>query len=418
MAVDFKPHETTGKLARRWLTQSGTLSKAEQFFLDKWMTRRSVELRDTIARECIRLYEMGVFDDMPDMRIVPQIETIAQAGSRKFLVWAEKFSDSLPAVVRSGFRTLKDSVTALAAGANDPFADVVDAEEAPDYSPRFRYFTERRAKDGLEWKHAIVYAATVVMATADLKDPFDASFPSLEEATIFTFNHEVCHGALLARQTFNPIVAATHSLAPIENDDDFNMDMDWGRASWAALFSVQVPDGNDAVKGLEAYQELWHEYYADAGAALLHARAGYSSEYLVPLCNVREKGSWDHRTQPVLKELLQVLDFHPVVLQEKITSFDLHWGISNAIAPQIGKDVLAMMASSPALAMMVERALPALPDTSQVRSDGYRAMNDALGGQYPKAALFFAKLKDGPTMEMVAKAFPGLAVVSPAGLEM
>ena len=58
-------------------------------------------------------------------------------------------------------------------------------------------------------------------------------------------------------------------------------------------------------------------------------------------------------------------------------------------------------------AMLVEKVLPALPETSQLQSAGFEAMNAAMSGQYPKTALFFAKLKDGPDVSQVARAFEG-----------
>ena len=101
MAIDFKPHETTGKIASRWLMQLGTLSRAEQLILDAWISRRSRDFRNTIRRECALLYEMGVFDSMPDMRIVPQVDTVMEVGARKFLAWTEKVVEAIPHVVRS-----------------------------------------------------------------------------------------------------------------------------------------------------------------------------------------------------------------------------------------------------------------------------------------------------------------------------
>jgi hypothetical protein len=409
MAVDFKPHDSTGKLASRWLTQSGTLSKAEQFFLDKWMTRTSVELRDTIARECIRLYDIGVFDDMPNMRIIPQIETIAEASARKFLAWTEKVRDAIPLVVRSGFRSLRDLTKTEHNNAKDidPFAEVVAAEEKPDYSPSFYCNSESTIKEGFIWKRAMVNAATIVLGTPDLKHPFFSAFPSLEEATIFTFHHEAAHGALLARETFNPISVQVNCLAPYSSEDDIKKSRTWERDSWAALFCVRPENFGHEGDKIKMFQTLWGEYYADVGASLMHARAGYSSEYITPLANARAEGSRDHQTNPVLEKLIQVLDFHPVVLNKKIDASYLHEAIGRAIAPQIGHDVLAIIKSSPLLSGMLESALPALPDTNEVLSPGFEAMNEALGGDYPKLALFFAKLKDGPNVATVTNAYNG-----------
>ena len=411
MAFDFKPHDSTGKIASKWLTQSGTLSKAEQFVLDTWMTKTSRDLRNTIGRECMRLYEIGVFDEMPNMRIIPQIETVAEAGARKFLAWSEKLVDAIPEVVRSGFRNL---YTADIGGVSlkkvvhavDPFADVI-AVEKPDYSSSFHYSADYTNKDGFNWTRAVVQSATIVLGTPDLKTPFFSSFPSLEEATMFAFHHEMAHGAHLSRLNFNPIVVPTNYLAPYTGNDDQDVDMTWERTSWAALFSVRIP-GDDLVADVfTTAQTVWGEYYADVGAALMHARAGYSSQYLEPLCQARAAGDHAHRTNPVLKELLQVLDFHPIVLKDKFDAFDLHRAIGIAIAPQIGRDVLRMSSVSTKFAMMVEKVLPALPQTSQVQSAGFEAMNEAMGGQYPRTALFFAKIKDGPDVSQVAKAFEG-----------
>lgn len=408
MAVDFKPHDSTGKLASRWLTKSGTLSKAEQLFLDAWMTRKSRDLRDTIGRECILLYEIGVFDEMPEMRIIPKIETIAEAGARKFLAWTDKAMDAIPEVVRTGFRALRDaSKTEKIVAEADPFADVVAAEEDDDYSSGFKYDRDWLLQKDLMFKRAMKHSARLVMDTPDLKHPFFASFPSLEEATVFTFHHEAAHGAMLARQASNPIVAEVNKLAPYTDEEDFKADTTWERESWVALLSVQVPAGDLAVAPLDDFQTLWGEYYADVGAALMHARNGFNCDYLVPLCQARAKEARNHQTNPVLRELAQVLDFHPLVLKEKINAADLHQSIGRAIAPQIGLDVLTLMKSSAALSTLIERALPALPNTSQVASDGFVAMNEALGGQYPKAALFFAKLKNGPDVSMVSQAFEG-----------
>lgn len=408
MAVDFKPHDSTGKLASRWLTQSGTLSKAEQLFLDAWMTRESRDLRNIISRECIRLYEIGVFDEMPEMRIIPKIETIAEAGARRFLVWTDKVMDAIPEVVRTGFRTLRDALkTENVIAEADPFADVVAAEEADDYSSRFEYHRDWLLQKDLLFKRAMKHSARLIMETPDLKNPVSASFPSLEEATVFTFHHEAAHGAMLARQAFNPILAEVNKLAPYADEEEFKADTTWERESWVALLSVQVPAGDLAVAPLDEFQTLWGEYYADVGAALMHARNGFNCDYLVPLCQARAKEPRNHQTNPVLQKLAKTLDFHSLVLKDKINAADLHQSIGYAIAPQIGLDVLTMMKSSDALSTLIERALPALPNTSQMASDGFVAMNEALGGQYPKAALFFAKLKNGPDVNMVSQAFEG-----------
>lgn len=410
MAVDFKPHENTGKIASRWLMQSGTLSRAEQLLLDTWISRRSRDLRNTIGRECARLYEMGVFDSMPDMRIVPQVDTVMEVGARKFLAWTEKVVEAIPDVVRSGFSkpfgAAKKVVSQLV---QDPFADVEQESRKADYSPRIVYRVDTQERDGLQWEHAMVHSATIVLNTPDLKEPFFSSFPSLEEATVFTFHHEAAHAAMLARLNFNPILADIQWLAPHHDDADYRACMDWERQAWASLLSVRAPEGNEAVAPLGDLQTLWGEYYADVGAALLHARHGYSTQYLPALAKARFFGDDKHRTHPVLLELAEVLDFHPIVLKEKIDAFDLHNAIGKAIAPQMGRDILQSAAASPAVAMMMERALPSLGDTSQTNSSGYADMNAALGGQYPKLALLLAGLKHGPTLDEVAQAFSGKA---------
>ena len=410
MAIDFKPHETTGKIASRWLMQSGTLSRAEQLILDAWISRRSRDLRNTIGRECALLYEMGVFDSMPDMRIVPQVDTVMEVGARKFLAWTEKVVEAIPHVVRSGFAKPFDVAKKVVAQlAQDPFADVEQETPKVDYSPRIVYRVQTQVRDGMEWEHAMVRSATIVLNTPDLKEPFFSAFPSLEEATVFTFHHEAAHAAMLARLNFNPILADIQWLAPRGDDADWKACMDWERDSWAGLLSIRVPEGNGDLAPLDTLQTLWGEYYADVGAALLHARHGYSTQYLPALSKARFFGDEEHRTHPVLFELAEVLDFHPIVLKEKIDAFDLHSAIGKAIAPQMGRDILKAAAASPVVAMMMENSLPALTPTSQTQSVGYASMNEAMGGQYPRLALLLAGLRHGPTLDEVAQGFSGNA---------
>lgn len=401
MAVNFKPHETTGKLASRWLTQSGKLSKAEQFLLDKWMTRTSVELRDTIVRECIRMEEIGVFKDMPDLRIIPQIETIVEAGHRKFLVWTEKLTKAIPDVVRSGFLSLS-GLSPLIKSEEDSFADVVQ-DRKKDFYSSFRFCQETVGKNELNWKKPELQAAIILLATPDSKDSFDSFFPGLEEAVLFTLHHEIAHGCLLARLAFNPISVSINALTPTIDKADHDASLTWDRESWAALFSFHLPKDHPDHGHLEIFQIRWEEYYADVGGALMHARAGYSTQYIEPLCKARESGSMEHQTHPVLQRLVQILDFHPMVLNEKINAFGLHWAISEVIAPQIGHDILQMMQLSPALAEKMEQGLPDLVIKSQIESQGYEEMNEALEGKFPKMAMFFANLKDGPDAVQVAE---------------
>lgn len=400
MAVNFKPHETTGKLASRWLTQSGKLSKAEQFVLDKWMTRTSVELRDTIVRECIRMEEIGVFKDMPDICIIPKIETIAEVGHRKFLVWTEKLTKAIPDVVRSGFRSLS-GLSPSAKSEEDPFADVTQ-DRKKDFYSSFQFYQGTVEKNGLNWKQPELQAAIILLDTPDSKDSFDSSFPGLEEAVLFTLHHEIAHGCLLARLVFNPISVATNVLTPTIDKADREKSCTWNRESWVALFSFHLPKEHPDYEDLGIFQTRWREYYADVGGALMHARAGYSTQYIEPLCKVRESGSMDHQTHPVLQQLVKILDFHPIVLNKKIDAFALHSAISAAIAPQIGHDILQMMQLSPALAEKMEQGLPDLVSKSEVESQGYAEMNEALGGQFPKMAMFFAHLEDGPDAFQVA----------------
>lgn len=402
MAVDFKPHETTGKLASRWLTQSGTLSKAEQFFLDKWMTRTSMELRDTIVRECIRMEEIGVFKDMPDLRIIPQIETITEVGHRKFLVWTEKLTKAIPDFVRSGFRSLS-GINFFAKSVEDPFADVTQERKKHTFeSSSFQFYQTTVEENGLNWKQPEMQVAIILLHTSNSKDSFDSSFPGLEEAVMFRLHHEIAHGCLLAHLTVNPVCVDTNFLALTIDKFDFTASCDWNHESWVALFSLDLPKNNPDADDLDAFQTRWREYYADVGGALMHARAGYSTQYIEPLCKARESGSWDHRTHPVLQRLVQILDFHPIVLNEKIDAFDLHKAIGAVIAPQIGHDMLEIIRISPALAEKIEQAFPELLSKSQVESPSYAAMNEALEGRFPKMAMFFAKLKDGPDAVQVA----------------
>lgn len=401
MGIHIKPQDGTGKLASRWLTQSGSLSKAEQFFLDKWMTKTSIELRDTIGRECMRLHEVGVFDTLPNMKIIPQIETIAEAGARKFQVWVRDFRDCLPDVVRSGFKSLAHLVSSKVE--RNAFEDI----EQPELSFGFNCQTGIRTRDGLQWVEPLFYSATLTLGTPDLKHPLFAAFPSMQEAAMWAFHHEAAHAAMLSRQTVNPISVVSNSLAPYADEAEFKSNIAWEDASWVNLLSVVAPKENKALAALETFQALWGEYYADVGATLLHARSGYSAQYLASLCEQREAGDIVHQTNPVLEELAQVLDFHPIVLKETVDAFDLHSAISRAIAPQLGRDMLNMASGSAAYAMLFERALPAMPGGSHLDSEAYTAMNSAMGEQYPKLALFFAKLKDGPDAAVVGKAFEG-----------
>lgn len=384
---------------------SGTLSKAEQFVLDAWMTRKSRDVRNLIARECIRLEEMGVFKDVPDLRIIPQIETIAEVGHRKFLVWTEKLTKAIPDFVRSGFHSLA-GVSPPAKVEEDPFADVTQESKYSDFeSSFFEYGLKTVEKNGLDWKQPSLQAAIILLRTPNFKKSFDSSFPGWEEAVMFILHHEIAHGSLLARLTYNPICVATNFLAPTTGEADQVASWGWDRESWAALFSFHLPEQHPDFRDLEMFQTRWREYYADVGGALMHARAGYSTQYIGPLCNARESGSMDHQTHPVLRRLVQILDFHPIVLNEKIDAFDLHTAIGKTIAPQIGHDMLEIIRLSPLLAEKMEQALPELVSTSQIESQGYAGMNAALGGRFPKMAMFFAKLVDGPDSSQVADNF-------------
>lgn len=411
MGIHLQPQEGTGILASRWLTQSGGLSKAEQFFLDKWMTKTSIELRDTIGRECVRLHDVGVFDTLPNMKIIPHIETIAEAGARKFQVWIHDFRDALPDVVRSGFKSLEKLVSSKKE--REPFEEIENSE----FSSGFNCQTGIRTRDGLQWVEPLFYSATLTLGTPDLKHPFFATFPSMEEAAMWTFHHEAAHVAMLVRQTVNPIVVASNPLAPYADAAELKSAMEWDNKAWVNLLCVVGPgDGKDHV-GLEIFQKRWGEYYADVGATLLHARSGYATQYLGPLCEQRRDGDTVHQTNPVLEELAQILDFHPIVLKETVNAEDLHSAISQAIAPQLGRDMLRMTSSSEACAMLLEQALPELVSKSQVESKGYAEMNEALGRRFPRIAMFFAKLVDGPDAGQVASSFEvGMHVHIPQSL--
>lgn len=91
-----------------------------------------------------------------------------------------------------------------------------------------------------------------------------------------------------------------------------------------------------------------------------------------------------------------------MVLNEKIDAFELHSSIGAAIAPQIGHDTLEMIRISLALVEKMEQSLPELVSKSQVESQGYVEMSEALGGQFPKMAMFFANLENGPDVVQVA----------------
>lgn len=415
MAFDFQPPKAAGPLASKWLMKSGTLNKAEQLFLDTWMTRRSRDMRDTILKECKTLHDIGILEQLPNMRIIPQIETVAQAGSRKFLQWAHQVEKAIPEFVRSGFKNVMSGLPANPSlgqalqekvSEPDPFEEIESRNDSSFMMSREQIVQ----KDGYNWGEPILSASYVVLGTKDLKSPLVSNFPSLDEATMFVFHHELAHAAMTMRRNYNPIVAGINVLAKYENDEDFTKDGDWVQNAWRTMLNIRPSGENGKLPGmgaLDIQQERWEEYYADVGAAFLHARSGYTNEYMANFCNHREQGHLSHKTDDVLRELNQILDFHPIVLNEKIDSFDLHRAIGYSIAPQITRDVLALTSSSKDVAQLLEKGLPDLSSSSQMQSPEYTAMNDALGGQYPKLAMFFAKIKDGPDVAAVAKAFEG-----------
>lgn len=401
MGIHLKPHASAGKLASRWLTQSGDLSKAEQFFLDKWMTKTSIELRNTIGRECTLLHDIGVFDTLPDMTIIPHIETIAEVGARKFQVWVRDVRDALPDVVRSGFKTLAGLIRTKRE--IDPFEEV----ENPNFSSGFNCQSGIRTRDGLQWVEPLFYSATLTLGTPDLKHPFYSTFPSMEEAVMWTFHHEAAHAAMFARQLVRPIAVAANPLASGMDNAELQRNAAWNDKAWVNLLCIVAPAGHQDIADVQTFQTRWQEYYADVGATLLHARSGYSTAYLGPLCNQRREGDAIHQTSPVLEGLALVLDFHPIVLKKTIEAEDLHAAIGQVIAPQLGRDILELTGSSAEYASLFEQALPDLPGESHLTAQAYTKMHAALGEQYPKLALFFAKLKDGPDAATVGKAFEG-----------
>lgn len=413
MAFDLQPPKKAGALASKWLMKSGTLSKAEQLFLDTWMTRRSRDLRDTILKECQTLHDIGILEQMPNMRIIPQIETVPQAGARKFLEWAHEVEKAIPQFVRSGFKQFIDLPNAIVGQIfqrktpeTNPFEELESQHDAAFMGS----MANIQKKDGYNWSEPIVSSSYVVLGTQGLKDSIGSNFPSLDEATMFVFHHELAHAALFMRMGTNPIVGGLNHLAKHDSDEEFHQALSWVNDSWKTMFNIRPLREDKDLPGMAALaiqQVRWQEYYADVGAALLHARSGYTNEYMESFCNDREKGSLDHKTDDVLRELGQVLDFHPIVLNDKIDSFDLHRAIGHSIAPQIARDILGLTSSSKDVAKLLEKGLPTLVESSQTRSKAYTDMADALGGEYPKLAMFFAQTKDGPSVEAVAKAFEG-----------
>ena len=142
-------------------------------------------MRSTITRECMRLHNIGVFDRLPDMNIVPQIETVAEAGARKIQVWMHQVKEALPAVVRSGFKKLARVGNVKIV--HNSFAEI---ETADFETSSLNFRAAMTTHNGFEWEEPMSYSTTMMLATSDLKKPLHASFSSIAESTVWTFHHE------------------------------------------------------------------------------------------------------------------------------------------------------------------------------------------------------------------------------------
>ena len=108
--IPFQQHpKKFSGLTERWLTLREN-SPEWKAIGEKWMTKESRALVITIEAEGIRLKEMGIFDAIPNIRIIPLLETIPQKGIQKFMSWTEKVADALPQYVKTGFKALRDQL--------------------------------------------------------------------------------------------------------------------------------------------------------------------------------------------------------------------------------------------------------------------------------------------------------------------
>ena len=89
--IPFQQHpKKFSGLTERWLTLREN-SPEWKAIGEKWMTKESRALVIAIEAEGIRLKEMGIFDAIPNIRIIPLLETIPQKGIQKFMSWMKRW---------------------------------------------------------------------------------------------------------------------------------------------------------------------------------------------------------------------------------------------------------------------------------------------------------------------------------------
>lgn len=380
MDIPLSPGSTSSHAyLATWLKTHADDEKFKNTLFDKWMTRESRAIRNTIHKEGVRLKEMGILEAIPNLKIIPELETIAERGTRKFIGWVTSAIDSIPKYIKSGIAPLWHHAQ---------WSEFDDVEENPFYS-NFSYWSVegRPSVHPTPWREVCLDQA-IIRVAAPSNNAMDNSFSSLESAITFTLFHEASHAMQAVRKN-----NFTALIPPIRegNPETKTHIQQWATQAFSSFFNADISEHKTFFQRI---QTLWGEYYADAGAALLHARTGYSSDYLDSAIQARRYEGFAHSTGLVLQRVQDVLDLHPVVHSPQISSNMLHHAISELIAPQIAYDLLWLATSEPEAASYFETLLSHTPlPTLDVET---YPRHEKLHRLYPCLSTLIAVTQGGP----------------------
>lgn len=381
--IPFQQHpKKFSGLTERWLTLREN-SPEWKAIGEKWMTKESRALVIAIEAEGIRLKEMGIFDAIPNIRIIPLLETIPQKGIQKFMSWTEKVADALPQYVKTGFKALRDQLDIPS------FSSASETNLSSAFTCIEQDSNEIAPEGNLSWRRFCLRAARIQIEAPNFETRLDRSFPSFQEAVVFALHHEASH----ASQAFWHRVPI---MPPLQIHSSKNeAATTWVENAWARLMNVVPPEEHNVINNV---QQRWREYYADVGGAFIHARAGYNTNYLDAFIAARQDGDAGHDTSSVLRRLRPVLDDHPIAKGESFTPTRLHIEISTVIAPQMAYDLVQLIQNDAAVAATLEKALSSLKWEGPDNPPG-KAYSEVFDGQYPQLFNLIASVYNGPTLQ-------------------